>query len=497
MPKSDTDVIVVGAGPTGLTLATELRLHGARALVLDRLLHPREEGKAGGFGGRICTLLRFRGEWERCTAASGQPQPAPRFPFGGLHVDLTQLADPPMEALVLPQPRMEAGFVERAGGLGADVRRGHEVIGLEQDDDGVAVDVRGPDGEYRLTARYVVGCDGVRSPVRRMAGIAFPGVTYPEVNRLGSFAMPDSITRRDDGGFDVPGLGVLPFGYTQTERGVFAISSYGPDTGAFGVYTAEDEDRTFDDDEPLTVDEFAASIRRVLGGDVPLGEPRRLTRFTYHARHVETYRAGTVFVAGDAAHQFPSGGVAVTAGMLDVVNLAWKLAGAIAGWAPDGLLDTYHAERHYAGARTLLHTQAQLALRRGLDEPANALRAVFAELLADESAARRVGAMIAGADISYPMPDAHPLAGVFAPELEVDGRRVCDVVQTARPLLLDFAGGLDVAGWDDRVDVRVEPAVRRPADALLIRPDGHVAWAGDGAADGLPEALAHWFGPPT
>lgn len=497
---NEFDVIIVGAAPTGLTLAAELRRNDVRTLVVERLDEPRVVAKAGGIGGRILPLLRYRGLWERLTAASGQPQPAPRFPFGGLHVDLTQLTDPPMGALLLPQPQMERLFQEDAVALGAEVRRGHEVITVAQNESHVSVDVRGPDGPYRVTAQYLVGCDGVRSPVRRMAGIAFPGVTYPEVNRLGSFAMPESVTRLDDGGFDVPGLGRLPFGYTQTPNGVFAISSYGPDTGAFGIYTAEDEEREYDDDEPLTVAEFQASIRRVLGGDIPLGEPTRLTRFTYHARHVESYRAGRVFVAGDAAHQFPSGGVAVTAGMLDAVNLAWKLGAAIAGWAPDGLLDSYHDERHLAGERTLLHTQAQVALRRGLDDAANALRAVVAELIADEPAARRVGAMIAGADIRYPMPGSHPLVGAFAPELEVDGVAIADLVHTSRPLLLDLADRTDVVAvvgeWADRIDVRSMDAVRRPADALLVRPDGHIAWAGSSDA-GLRESLTRWFGAPA
>jgi hypothetical protein len=251
----------------------------------------------------------------------------------------------------------------------------------------------------------------------------------------------------------------------------------------------------------MSLTEFEDSIRRVLGVDIPLSEPTRLTRFTYGARQADRYRAGRVLVAGDAAHQFPSGGVAVNAGMLDTVNLAWKLAAEIHGWAPEGLLDTYHDERHFAGARTLLHTQAQVALRRGLDPAADALREVFSELLADEQAQRRVGAFIAGTDVRYPMPgpNPHPLAGTFAPALGFD-------LHAARPVFLDLADRRDlrdVAGdWRHRVDIHAARPERRPADALLIRPDANIAWAAtvdepiDAAAPALRDALSAWFGAP-
>ncbi|MDT5327003.1 MAG: hypothetical protein QOF25_4155 [Mycobacterium sp.] len=510
MPDIDTDVIIVGGAPTGLMLARELRLAGARTLVLERLPEPRTIKKAGGLGGRMLDMLRYRDLLERFEAASGQPRPAPRFPFGGLHVDLTQLVDPPMQALLLPQPRMERLLEELADEFGADIRRGQEVVGLSQDHAGVTADVRGPDGLYRVSGRYLVGCDGVHSRVREMAGIAFPGTTYPEVNRLGSFTMPDSLRLLDDGDYQVPGLGRLRSGYTQTARGVFAISSYTPND--LGVYTSEEEERSYDDDQPMTVVEFGDSIRRVLGAELPLGEPTRLTRFTYGARQAERYRTGRILVAGDAAHQFPSGGVAVNAAMLDAVNLAWKLAAELDGWAPAGLLDTYHDERHLAGARTLLHTNAQVALRRGLDSAADALREVFSELLADEQPRRRIGAFIAGSDIRYPMPgpNPHALAGTFAPDLTLHTDQgttsVAELMHTARPVLLDLADRSDLRetarGWQHRIDIHTAETDHRPADAILIRPDAHIAWAAtvdepaDTAAPGLREALSCWFGTP-
>lgn len=510
MPDIDTDVIIVGAAPTGLTLARELRLAGVRTLVLERLPEPRAIAKAGGLGGRMLELLHYRGLLERFEAASGLPRPTPRFPFGGLHVDLSQLVDNPMEALHLPQPQMESLLAELASELGAEIRRGHEVVALNQDDAAVTVDVRGPAGPYRLTAQYLVGCDGVHSRIREMAGIAFPGTTYPEINRLGKFTMPHSVTLRDDGDYEVPGLGRLRSGYTQTPNGVFAMSSY--TSNDLGVYTNEEEDRSYDEDQPMTVEEFQDSIHRVLGAELPLGQPIRMTRFTYGARHAECYRAGRILVAGDAAHQFPSGGVAVSAAMLDSVNLGWKLAAELGGWAPPGLLDTFHDERHLAGARTLLHTNAQVALRRGLDSAADALREVFSELLGDEQAQRRIAAFIAGSDIRYPMPGANPhaMAGSFAPDFTLHTDRgttsVAHLMHTARPVFLDLAdrrGLRQLAGdWQDRVDICTATTDPRPADAILIRPDAYVAWAAgvdepdDTAVPALSEALSHWFGSP-
>jgi 2-polyprenyl-6-methoxyphenol hydroxylase-like FAD-dependent oxidoreductase len=494
---TDTDVIVVGAGPTGLMLAAELRLTGVRTLVLERRPQINDVAKAGGLGGQILHVLRYRGLLERFEAASGQPRPTPRFPFGGLQVDFTRLAEPPMEALLLPQPQIEALLEEYVRDAGAQIRRGHEVVGLAEHQSSVTVDVDGPGGRYQVTARHVAGCDGVRSRIRDLAGIAFPGVTYPEVNRLAHVARPKSVILHDDGHYEIPGIGHVPAGYTQTENGVFAIASMTPDE--LTVYTSEDDPGSYDDEIPMTVSELADSIRRVLGADVPLGAPTRMTRFTYHARHAESYRAGRVYLAGDAAHQFPAGGVAVNAGMLDAVNLGWKLAADISGWAPPGLLDTYHDERHRAGARTLLHTQAQVALRRGADPAAEALRDLFGELLLDEAPLRRIGRLIAGSDISYPAHGfgGHPLTGGFAPDLPVG-------LQTGRAVFLDLADRSDLREAarhrSRRADILTVRTDQRPADALLVRPDAHIAWAAgvdepiDTAGPALCDALTYWFG---
>ena len=303
----DADVIIVGAGPTGLMLAGELGLAGVRPLVLERQPQIRDIPKAGGLSGQILELLRYRGLLERFEAASTGPRPAPRFPWGGMHVDFTQLADPPMQALPLPQPLLERVLDELAGELGAEIRRGQEVVGLSQDDATVTADVRGPDGQHRVTARYLVGCDGASSRVRDLAGIPFPGITYPEVQRLAQVTVPESVTVLENGDIDVAGVGRIAFGFTRTERGEFALGSTDP--ALMGLYTSEEESADYDDDEPMTLTELRDSIRRVLGVDLPLGEPTRLTRFTFHARQVERYRDGRILLAGDAAHLFPAPGV--------------------------------------------------------------------------------------------------------------------------------------------------------------------------------------------
>jgi 2-polyprenyl-6-methoxyphenol hydroxylase-like FAD-dependent oxidoreductase len=507
---TDADVIVVGAGPTGLMLARELGLAGVQALVLERLSQPSETPKAGGLSGQILELLRYRGLLERFEAASTGPRPVPRFPWGGMHVDFTRLAEPPMEALPLPQPLLERMLAELAGELGAEIRRGEELVGLSQDEATVSADVRGPEGQHRVTARYLVGCDGASSRVRDLAGISFPGFTYPEVQRLAQVTVPESVTVLDNGDIDIAGVGRIPFGFTRTERGEFALGSTNP--ALMGLFTSEEETVEYDDDEPMTVTELRDSIRRVLGVDMPLGEPTRLTRFTFHARQAERYRDGRILLAGDAAHLFPSPGAALTADMLDSVNLAWKLGAAIHGWAPSGLLDTYHDERHFAAERTLLHTRAQVATRRGHDPAAEALRELFLELLVDEQPLRRLGALMAGSDIRYPPPgpDHHALTGTFAPDLALQTDEgttsVPELMHTARPVLIDLADREDfretARDWLHRVDIHTAETEHRPADALLIRPDAYIAWAAaideptDTALPALREALSGWFGTP-
>ncbi len=506
-----TDVIVVGAGPAGLMLAGELSLAGVRPVVLERRAEPGTAHKASGLGGRILDLLRYRGLLDRF-AAVGSPIPAPIFPFGGMHVDFTPLADGPMDAMGIPQARVEQLLAERAVELGAEIRRGHEVTALDQDDDAVTVEVTGPDGPYRVRAQYVVGCDGGRSRIRELAAIPFPGNTFPEVNRLGVVALPDSVAVLDDGGIDVPGLGPIRPGFTRTERGVFAIGPVRADERVMFFQTTEDDLTEYDNDDPLTLAELGASAQRVLGAELPLGAPVRLSRYQFQARRAERYRAGRVLLAGDAAHLLPATGTALNVGMLDSVNLAWKLAATVRGTAPAGLLDTYHDERHAAAGRALQQTRAQAALRRGQDEAADALRAVFQELFADEPALRRLAGMISAGDVRYSVPgtDPHPLAGAFAPDLplrtEQGTTSVAELLHTARPVFLDLADRADLRKLaldrEPRIVIVTAETEDRPADALLLRPDAYVAWAAgidesaDVATPALRAALDTWVGLP-
>jgi 2-polyprenyl-6-methoxyphenol hydroxylase-like FAD-dependent oxidoreductase len=507
----DADVIIVGAGPTGLMLAGELSLAGVRALVLERQSQLRETAKANGFGGQITELLRYRGMLDRVLAESiGPIHTAPRLPFGEVYLDFSRLADPPLWAVHLPQPRLERVLDAYADELGVETRRGHALVGVSQDDAAVTADVRGPAGPYRVTARYLVGCDGARSRVRELAGIRFPGTTYPEVNRLCQATLAEPVMVLENGDLEVPGLGAIHPGFTATDRGVFAFGQMS--TGMLMIQTTEDEDTAVDDDAPMTLTELKESIHRVLGAALPLADVTRLSRYGFQARQADRYRAGPILVAGDAAHQFPATGIGINVGMLDAVNLAWKLAAEIHGWAPPGLLDSYHAERHLAGARGMLQTEAQVALRRGQDSAAAALRELFAELTVYEQPLRHMGELIAATDIRYPLPNpnGHPLAGTFAPDLVLNTEQgttsVAQLMHTARPVLLELAGRADVRttarARRHRIEIHTAETDHRPADALLIRPDAYIAWAAtidepsDTAVPALADALTRWFGTP-
>lgn len=511
-----TDVVVVGGGPNGLMLACELSLAGVRPVVLERLPEPSREPKANGLLGQVVRMLDRRGLYERLSDSPGPPRPnSAYFMFGAMGLDLSLLEDSPVHALPVPQRRLVEVLQERAVELGVDIRRGHEVAGLSQDDDAVSVDVASPGGAYRLRARYLVGADGAHSATRKLSGIGFPGVTYDRMTVCSAHAtVPADWVDPATGALNVPGYGAVPpFLPQRTEHGGF---SYAPMPGHPPLVSTTEWDRP-GTDAPMSLDELRASIRRVLGVDVPLGPPegggphvlRRLTGG--NTRVAERFSDGRVFLIGDAAHVYAAtgGGPGLNLGLQDAVNLGWKLAAVIRGGAPPRLLDSYETERRPAAHRMVLNAQAQAALiAPGGD--VTGLRELFAELLRDRSTVQRLAELVAGADVRYDMgePGAHPLIGRFAPDMELHTPagpvRLAELTRTARPLLLDLTEGASLAEtlspWRDHVDiVTARPRTSAPT-ALLLRPDCYVAWASasphpdPAELEELRTAAQRWFG---
>jgi 2-polyprenyl-6-methoxyphenol hydroxylase-like FAD-dependent oxidoreductase len=503
-----THVAIVGGGPTGLLLATELAVAGLHPVVLERRTEPSTELRANGLVGLVVEALDRRGLRSRITGSDEPPVPMSTFAFGAVPLDMRTLPTNSLHVLQVPQVCLEEVLEERARELGVEIRHGHAIVGLRQDADAVNLDVDGPDGQYQLTASYVAGADGGRSIVRKLAGIGFPGLTDDRfVARTGQVAVPPPFGDAETGVLDIPGVGRLRSqSFTRTETGMLSLVMSRP-----GVWrlSAWEWGGHGDGDPDITLDELRAAVGRVLGTAVPMEAPSdgplnlRLLAGA-NSRIAEHYREQRVFLLGDAAHvQSALGGPGLNLGLQDALNLGWKLAATVQGWAPEGLLDTYQAERRPVAERVINHSRAQLALLAPGPE-VTALRAVIAELLQDDTAVQRISNLMSGAEIDY-IPDdyGHPLIGRWLPDLplRVAGAptRVAVVLRRARPMLLDMAGRDDLAAvtttWADRVDVLCVDTDEPPADAVLVRPDGFVAWAG-GDADALHAALARWFGSP-
>lgn len=497
----DTDVVVAGAGPTGLMLACELRLAGVDVLVVERLAQRTGESRAGGMHSRTLEVLDQRGVLDRFLAV-GELQPVGHF--SGLRLDFDESESRHPYPLMILQSAIERLLEEWAAELGVRVRWSAEVSGARQDGAGVTVELRtGQPAPDRLRARYLVGCDGGRSTVRKLAGIDFLGTPATMTALIGDVELPE-----------------LPEEYVWARRcpsGNYSAIAFEP--GWHRVITSE-YDRVADREETPTFEQLRSSLTRLAGTDYGMRNPRWVSRFSDAARQAARYRAGRVLLAGDAAHiHFPAGGQGLNMGVQDAVNLGWKLGLVVRGQAPESLLDSYQAERHPVAERVLHNTRAQSALSRP-GAQTDALREVFTSLLEFDEVNRYLCGMLTALDIRYPVAGNHPLAGRRVPDAGLkapDGTaRVHQLLHPARPVLLDLGGGAEAVaaagGWADRVDVvtaRSEeelwtvPAVGRiPAPAaLLIRPDGHVAWAtAAGGAPGtsaLRTSLRTWFGPPS
>jgi 3-(3-hydroxy-phenyl)propionate hydroxylase len=495
----DADVVIAGAGPTGLMLACELRLAGADVVVAERLAERTGESRAGGIHSRTLEVLDQRGVLDRFLA-QGELQPVGHF--SGLYLDFDESESRHPYPLMILQSTIERLLEEWAAELGVRMRWSSPVSGIRQDETGVTVELGAEGAEpATLRARYLVGCDGGRSTVRKLAGIDFPGTEPTMTALIGDVELPD-----------------LPEDYVWVRRrpaGDYSAIAFEP--GWYRVITSE-YDRVPDRDEPVTFEQLRESLTRVAGTDFGMREPRWISRFTDAARQAARYRAGRVLLAGDAAHiHFPAGGQGLNMGVQDAVNLGWKLAAVVRGQAPDSLLDSYHTERHPVGERVLHNTRAQSALVRP-GAQTDALREVFGELMVFDDVNRRLRHMLNALDIRYPVDGDHPLEGRRVPDADLDTSDgptyVYALLHTARPVLLDLRGSAEVAaavkGWSDRVDLveaRSEddhwtvPGIGEiPAPAaLLVRPDGHVAWAA--APGGTPDlsalrtALTTWFGP--
>ncbi|OCB22071.1 FAD-dependent oxidoreductase [Mycobacterium malmoense] len=503
MADEHADIVISGAGPNGLMLACELALAGIRPVVLDGLPGPSDEPKANGLVGQVVRTLDMRGLYQAFTGDDQPPQPTPGWMFSAMPLDFSGVPDNPMYAMLIPQPKLVRLLEKRARDLGVDLRWGHELTGIRPGAESIALAVSSPPSGYGIAARYLVGADGGHSLVRKSLGIDFPGSTSATVGRLAHVHIPEQL-RRPDGVIDIPGFGPLPFGHSRFDNGGLIFTEFEPGRALLGTV----EFAPFVEGEPMSLTELRESVRRVLGTDFPFEEPKgpephALRRINgWNTRHASRYRDGRALLLGDAAHVHSAmGGPGLNLGLQDAMNLGWKLAAELNGWAPTGLLDTYESERHPVGERVMMHSQAQTALMLPGPEVA-ALRTLLGEFFTLPRVAEHMAALLAGTDVRYDVDDDHPLSGWSVPELTLaDGRRVTELLHGARPVLLDVDGGAGAtaSGWSDRVDVVTATLDDRPAAALLIRPDGYVAWAagefGPAAQAGLRAALRRWFGP--
>ncbi|WFE32642.1 FAD-dependent monooxygenase [Micromonospora sp. WMMD975] len=468
------DVVIAGCGPTGAMLAAELRLHDVRVLVLETETEPVSFARIVGLHVRSIELMAMRGLLARIRPHARQR------PAGGFFAAIDKPAPRGLDSahaylLGIPQPVIVRLLEEHAIDLGARVRRGGAVTGFEQDDDGVTVELAG--GE-RLRTRYLVGCDGSRSTVRKRLGVGFPGEPARTETLMGEMRVgvpPEEIAAR------MADLG-------RTHRS-FWLRPVGDGVYSVVVPAAGVSDRA----QPPVLEDFSTQLRAIVGTDFGVHSPRWLSRFGDASRLAERYRVGRVLLAGDAAHIHPPiGGQGLNLGVQDAVNLGWKLAAQVRGWAPATLLDTYHAERHPVAAAVLDTIRAQTELS-SIEPGPQALRRLLTELMDIDEVNRLLIEKIVGITVRYDVGEGPDLLGRRLRDIDVQPGRLYDLMHRGRGLLLDRTERLTVGGWSDRVDLLPDPTAALDVPAVLLRPDGHVAWIGDDQQE-LDAHLTRWFG---
>ena len=481
-------VVIGGGGPTGLMLAAELALAGVDVAIVERRANQDLVGsRAGGLHSRTIEILDQRGIADRFLS---QGQVAQIAGFAWIRLDMSDFPTRHNYGLALWQNHIERILAGWVGELAVPIYRRREVTGFAQDETGVDVELS--DGQS-LRAEYLVGCDGGRSLVRKAAGIEFPGWDPTTSNLIAEVEMADE----------------PEWGLRRDAHGIHSLSRLEGGGAVRVLVTEQSLGRT---GEP-TLRDLSEALIAAYGTDFGIHSPTSISRFTDMARQAASYRKGRVLLAGDAAHvHYPSGGQGLNIGVQDAVNLGWKLAQVVNRTSPESLLDTYHAERHPVAARVLRNTMAQVALLR-TDDRTNALRDIICELLSMDDPRRRLAAEMSGLGIHYDLGEGHPLLGRRMPDLDLvtanGPLRVFTLLHDARPLLLNLGepGGFDITPWADRVqllDAKYVGTWELPAigavtapTAVLVRPDGYVAWVGDLTQVGLADALTTWFGPPT
>ena len=471
------DVIIAGCGPTGAMLAAELRLHDVQVLVLERETEPPSFVRIVSLHIRSLELMAMRGLLERLLQHGRQR------PVGGIFAAIRKPAPEGLGSayayqLGIPQPVIEHLLEAHAVELGAEVRRGCAVTGFEQDEDGVTVELA--DGG-RLRSRYLVACDGARSTVRKRLGVGFPGEPARTETLMGEMEV----------GVAEEVIAAKMAAIGEIHR-PFWVRPFGEGRYSVVVPAAGVSDRP----EPPTLEDFKEQLRSIAGTDFGVHSPRWLSRFGDATRLAERYRVGRVLLAGDAAHIHPPiGGQGLNLGMQDAFNLGWKLAAEVRGWAPGSLLDTYEAERHPVAADVLENTRAQMELLS--PEPgAQAVRTLLTELMDIDEVNRYLIGKITAIDVRYDFGEGPDLLGRRLHDIDTNKGHLYGLLRRGRGFLLDRTERLTVGGWSDRVDYLADPTADLDVPGVLLRPDGHAAWIGDGQHN-LDAQLSRWFGAPA